>query len=571
VTGALRRRIVETRGRRVHLWCGGSGPTVVMLHGSPGNACLLKPLAQRLTRNFSVYAVDTPGFGGSDALQGPIDGVAQLADAYRDILDALGLSKILIYGTHSGAAIGLELARRHPSRVCGFVLDGVPAFTAEEMRPLLAPEYHAAFEPELLGGHYARVWTRFHDQFIWFPWYRCDSRHLLEANAGSAADIHLWVDMYFQAAQHDYRPVYRAVIAYGEAAIDAARAVSVPGVYMAERTDMLFSHLDRLPPLHDGQRIERLLEPSRVPERIEAALLSLSPSTRSTPDAALDRGARPAGEYFYDLPGGQMLVRSRGDSGPPLLLLHDAPGAGRQLLDLYHTLSVYGPVLLPDLPGCGDSDPLELRAASGEFCTLADYADAIAGLLASWTNRAVVVHGVGFGAALALELNARHPGLVSALSLTGLLRTSRAARLAMIGRLAPPIALAEDGSHWYRTWLMLRDSLVRWPWYAREPGALRRQTTALDSERLHEWTCDVMRQWHSYHHLIDAVLEWNPEEALARARRKLTVALDARHALHAADAEWAASGVPAVIMPEHAPEQARVLASMGTRSTPVPG
>ncbi len=594
----LRRRVVDTRGRRVHLWWGGSGPTVVLLHGSPGNACLVKPLAQRLTPNFSVYAVDTPGFGGSDALPGPIVSVAQIADAYLHILDALALPRVLLYGTHSGAAIGLELARRHPSRVSGFVLEGVPIFTPEEMQPLLAPEYLAAFEPELLGGHYTRTWTRFHDQFVWFPWYQRDSGHLLEASAGSAADIHLWVDMYFRAAQHDYRPVYRTIIGYGEAAIDAAREVSVPGVYMAERSDMLFTHLDRLPPLRDGQRIERLMEPSRVIERIEAALLSLPPSAPPMPSTlglssalglpptlggpsmlgatpgvrpVLDRHTAsgvcfaptdgPAREYFHDLPGGQMLVRSRDGSGTPLLLLHDAPGAGRQLLDLYQALSARRPVLLPDLPGCGESDPLE-GAGARDPCALADYADAIAGLLAARTNRAVPVHGIGFGAAVALELNARHPHRVSALFLTGVLRAPRAARRAMIGRLAPRISLAEDGSHWYRTWLMLRDSLVRWPWYAREAGALRRPSVALDPEHLHAWTCDVMGQWNSYHRLIDAVLEWDPDEALVRGRDKLTVALDSRHALHAADLEWVAAGMGSVDLPDQAADRARVLNSL---------
>lgn len=51
----------------------------------------------------------------------------------------------------------------------------------------------------------------------------------------------------------------------------------------------------------------------------------------------------------------------------------------------------------------------------------------------------------------------------------------------MIGRLAPPIRLADDGSRWYRTCMMLLDSLVRWAWYVREPAALRREQLAFEA------------------------------------------------------------------------------------------
>jgi pimeloyl-ACP methyl ester carboxylesterase len=553
----LRRRVLKLGSRRLYYWTGGQGSTVILLHGSPGNAWLVRPLAERLLPYFSVYAIDTPGFGGSDSLPDRTLSVAQLADAYSEILDALRLERVLVYGTHSGAAIGLELAHRHPARVAGFVLEGVPAFTEAEQRPLLAPEYLPAIEPDLLGGHYARAWTRFHDQFVWFPWYQRTPGNLNEAHAGSAADIHLWVEMYFQAMRHDYRPAYQAVIRYGQEALAAAAAVYAPGVYLAERSDMLFPHLDRLPRLREGQRIERVQAHAEVPARVESALRSLPASSTGI---ALDEVLGEQEEYFHDLASGEMLVRQRNrGSGTPILLLHDAPGAGRQLLELYAALTAHCTVLLPDLPGCGDTDPLPPGARS-----LADYADAVAELVRVRAGRPLHVHGIGFGAALALELHARHPELVSGISLTGLLRVVGAVRREMIGKLAPPIALTDDGSHWYRTWLMLRDSLVRWPWYAREPAALRRQAVAIDAEDLHAWTCDVMRQWHAYHHLIDAVLEWNPDAALAAGLGKLTIAADARNALYTADLEWAATGIASLTLPDRAAERARRLASLAS-------
>lgn len=548
----LRRRFTDVNGRRVHSWVGGSGPPVLLIHGSPGNAWLVKPLAERLASHFCVHAVDSPGFGLSDALPGEVRSVGQLADAYRDLLDAWDIPHAHVYGTHSGAAIGLELAYRHAARITGFVLEGVPAFTQEEQRPLLAPDYMVALEPEALGGHYTRAWTRFRDQFVWFPWYQRDPEHLNQAFAGTAAEIHLWVEMYFQALRHDYRSAYRAVIGYGDGALIAAGAVRTPGVYLAERTDMLFGHLDRLPPLKPGQRILRVMNPAETAAAIEAALLSLPSSCAEPPSRVAPRSPQ---RYFHDLPEGQVLVRSHSAGpAPPIVLLHDAPGGGRALEDLYHALADQGPVILPDLPACAESDPLPAGRDS-----LRDHADALAGVLTAWTPRPLHVHAVGIGAALALELNERHPDLIRSMTLTGLLRLDGEPRRAMLGRLAPSIGLADDGSHWYRTWLMLRDSLVRWPWYDRSPTALRRQPVGLEPGYLHDWTCDVMRQWSAYHRLLDAVLEWDPGAPLAHAAPKVTVAIDAGHALHRSDLEWAAGGAKSVTLPAALADRARAI------------
>jgi pimeloyl-ACP methyl ester carboxylesterase len=563
---ALRRRFLLAGSRRWHLLTGGAGPALILIHGSPGNSTLVKPLAQQLAARYRVYAFDSPGFGGSDPLPGAVLTVAELADAYRDALDAAGLEQVAVFGTHTGAAIGLELARRHPTRIAAFVLEGVPIFTPEEQRPLLTPEYMPHFDPDMLGGQYARAWTRFHDQYLWFPWNERDPQHLNETRAGSAADLHKWVEMYFQAMRH-YRPAYRAAIAYGEGAVAAARELRVPGVYLAERADMLFRHLDRLPPLAPGQRIERIVGSAGVNGRIASAFDSLA---AAAPGVALPAVTAGLAEGFYDHDEGQILVRSAGadagagagagagaDATVPILLLHDAPGGGRPLEPLFRALAAHGRVLLPDLPGCGQSSAL-----GDTVPPLADYADALAALIRDRIGRPVAVYGVGVGAAVALELNRRHPEEVLALFLTGTERIDGAARRALVGRLAPPIRLEWDGAHWYRTWLMLRDSLVHQPWFDREVATLRRQRTSFDPQRLHDWTLDVMRQWSAYHHVIDAALLWSPEAPLAQAAGKITVCIDAEHALAAADTAWAATpGVRALTLDPDARIRAQQLAS----------
>ncbi len=64
-----------------------------------------------------------------------------------------------------------------------------------------------------------------------------------------------------------------------------------------------------------------------------------------------------------------------------------------------------------------------------------------------------------------------------------------------------------DGAHWYRTWLMLRDSLVWWPWYDRTKSAQRTIPEDFSAVRLHRWTLEVMRRRESYGCLVQAALD----------------------------------------------------------------
>jgi hypothetical protein len=80
---------------------------------------------------------------------------------------------------------------------------------------------------------------------------------------------------------------------------------------------------------------------------------------------------------------------------------------------------------------------------------------------------------------------------------------------------APLITIESDGSHWYRTWLMLRDSLVWWPWYDRRVSNLTRKAGDFSAIALHDWTRDVLRNHASYGDLITAALAYDEVEAHA--------------------------------------------------------
>src|SRR5438876_6519637 len=68
------------------------------------------------TEHFSCIAVDLPGSGESDKPAGPYstDGYADQVAAF---LDAIAIERAHVAGMSLGAAVGIQLAGRHPARV----------------------------------------------------------------------------------------------------------------------------------------------------------------------------------------------------------------------------------------------------------------------------------------------------------------------------------------------------------------------------------------------------------------------------------------------------------------------
>jgi pimeloyl-ACP methyl ester carboxylesterase len=84
-------------------------------------------------RGIRVIAVDTPGYGMSDPPPQAAPEIAEFADNLVAVLDHLKIRKVVIAGHHTGACIATSFAVRHPERVAGIILHGVPIFNEEEI------------------------------------------------------------------------------------------------------------------------------------------------------------------------------------------------------------------------------------------------------------------------------------------------------------------------------------------------------------------------------------------------------------------------------------------------------
>ena len=133
-----------------------------------------------------------------------------------------------------------------------------------------------------------------------------------------------------------------------------------------------------------------------------------------SPAAAIAVRTRRA---YFDCKFGQLHVRTAFpttggvDEEVTLFCLHPSEGTSRAfdrfLPEIAHDRSVYA----PDMPGFGESDPAPTRDST-------DAARAIADLAHDLRLRQIDLLGVGFGAAVALDLGAARPDLVRRLVLT---------------------------------------------------------------------------------------------------------------------------------------------------------
>ncbi len=515
------RRFLQVGDRRVHYFRAGNGAPAVLIHSSPANARLLMKEIQRLSQDHTVFAFDTPGFGLSDPLPRETMTVADLADALADTLAAIEMPSCPVFGTHTGAAIALELGVRYPERVTGLVLDGVPAFTDAECATYFG-DYFRKLPLSDLGRQYAETWTRFRDQSIWFPWSERVPGNLNGYDLSPPHSTHLWVSMYFEAAEH-YEPAYRAASFYGARAIAAAAELTVPAVFVATETDMLYPHLDRLPPLKPGQTIVPIGISYERKREVVADAFARFGATGNAP-AQQDRiGSAPTiARQFIDGVAGQIHLRYAGDRAmPALLLIHDAPGSSEQAEPLIAHLARDFFVIAPDLPGSGESDPCPAPP------TIATLAEVAVGVLDTLGIAKAAGYGLGFGSSVALAAAQAYPARFGAVVVQGVALVDAAERATLLARYAPPIEIEPDGGHWYRTWLMLRDSQIYWPWYDRRLAALRRVAADFSARPLHRWTMDVMRGRASYAHPIHAALRHDAAAALSALAVPLLIVRDA--------------------------------------------
>ena len=133
----LRITEVETAQARITTLIAGSGEEqVICLHGLGSNKASFFETVAALDDDFTVHALDLPGFGSSAKPARAPYNALWFADAVRGYLDAMAIERAHLIGNSMGGRIALEVGFQAPERVASLSLLA-PALAFRRRRELV--------------------------------------------------------------------------------------------------------------------------------------------------------------------------------------------------------------------------------------------------------------------------------------------------------------------------------------------------------------------------------------------------------------------------------------------------
>lgn len=112
----------------------GQGEPIVLLHAFPLNGRMWEPQARALEDSYRVVLPDYPGFGRSPYSPAQPD-VRYYAEGILELLDRLGLERVVLGGLSMGGYVAFACLRLFPERVSALILANTrPDPDSEEIR-----------------------------------------------------------------------------------------------------------------------------------------------------------------------------------------------------------------------------------------------------------------------------------------------------------------------------------------------------------------------------------------------------------------------------------------------------
>ena len=237
-----------------------------MMHAGPGSSKGIANLVANLGASRKCIAADTLGFGESVPPSPEEPDLIYYADSVIRILDQLKLEKVDLYGSHTGANIGLEIAIARPDRVRKLIFDGVALFDPELAKDMLK-NYAPKIKPQENGEHLIWAWNFMRDMGVYFPHYMKDAEHYLGKKPWSANILHNGVMEVMKAMDH-YHKGYNAV--FRHKTHERLPLLTTPTFCMAHEADPLHVSVEEAAELVNGAQHKVLPFSAGDKERTEA-------------------------------------------------------------------------------------------------------------------------------------------------------------------------------------------------------------------------------------------------------------------------------------------------------------
>jgi pimeloyl-ACP methyl ester carboxylesterase len=113
---------IEVDGYRIHYIKKGSGPQMVLLHGTRDNYCEFSTsFVDTLSKSFEVFLIDRPGYGYSDKPESALN-LQTNSILLKQILSELKIDRPVILGSSYGSSIAIKYASDYPESISGLIL-----------------------------------------------------------------------------------------------------------------------------------------------------------------------------------------------------------------------------------------------------------------------------------------------------------------------------------------------------------------------------------------------------------------------------------------------------------------
>lgn len=226
----------------IHFQVFGTGPPIALFHPSPNSSSMMIGLAEELAQSYTVICPDTPGYGRSAKLTLDEPTMADFAAAFKVFFESLGIKKLAIYGSATGAQIAIRYGIEYPDEVEHLFLDNCAHFTEEERTNILK-EYFPDLNPDKNGDHLVRLWEMVSGLFQYFPWCFKDEEHKLSSPMPPPSILHQIV-MDYLVAGGDYDIAYRA--AFDHEKVEYLQTLTRPATIFRWQGSILKKYTNRL-------------------------------------------------------------------------------------------------------------------------------------------------------------------------------------------------------------------------------------------------------------------------------------------------------------------------------------
>jgi pimeloyl-ACP methyl ester carboxylesterase len=159
VTHQIRRGFVQCPDGNIEYMEVGSGPPLILLHGTPMSAMSYRHVAPLLADAFRVIAMTTMGYGQSDRPDPPYTTLEEFARSVTWLMDGLGIERAHVDGNRTGSEFAAMLAAEHPQRVDRLILEEIFNWSPPNRRA--AHEgLHQYLAPQSDGAHLLELWRK---------------------------------------------------------------------------------------------------------------------------------------------------------------------------------------------------------------------------------------------------------------------------------------------------------------------------------------------------------------------------------------------------------------------------